>query len=61
MNELISEILLRFAKVVAAAILALVLWLLLTGPIGAAGSAELGLLCFVAAGLVVLLMESSPL
>jgi hypothetical protein len=61
MSELVSEILLRFAKVLAAGVVAIVLWLVATGPLAAEASPALGLVCFVAGGIVVLLMESSPL
>jgi hypothetical protein len=61
MKELVAEILLRLAKVVAAAIVAVVLWLVLTGPFGAEATPALALLCFVAGGVTVLLMESSPI
>jgi hypothetical protein len=61
MSELVSEVLLRLAKVLAAALVALLLWLVATGPLAAEASPVLGLLCFVAGGIVVLLMEASPL
>ena len=61
MRELVAEVLLRFAKVLAAAVVGLVLWLVSTGPGGADGTVGLALLCFVAGGVAVLLMESSPL
>lgn len=61
MSELVSEVLLRAAKVLAAAILGLVLYLVATGPLGALGSPELALVAFVAGAAVVLLMESSPI
>lgn len=61
MKELVAEVLLRLAKVAAAALVALVLWLILTGPFGAEATPALGLLCFIAGSAVVLLMESSPI
>lgn len=61
MRELVAEVLLRLAKVAAAAVIALVLWLIATGPFGAEATPVLALLCFVAGAAVVLLMESSPL
>ena len=61
MKELVAEMLLRLAKVAAAAIVALVVWLVLTGPLGAEATPTLGLLCFIAGGVAVLLMESSPI
>jgi hypothetical protein len=61
MSELISEILLRASKVLVALVLGAVLYLVLTGPLGVAGSGELALLAFVAGGVAVLLLESSLL
>ena len=61
MKELLAEILLRGAKVLAAAILGAILYLVLTGPLGVEGSATLALLSFVAGGVVLLLFESSPI
>jgi hypothetical protein len=60
-RELVAEVLLRAAKVVAAAVVGLVIYLLLVGPAGAPGSATLALEAFIAGGIVVLLMESSPI
>jgi hypothetical protein len=61
MRELAAEVLLRFAKVLGAVVIGALLWLVATGPGGADGTAALALLCFVAGGVTVLLMESSPL
>ena len=61
MSHLLVEILLRLSKVVAAALVGLVIYLLLTGPFGVAGSPELALLAFVAGAVGILLTESSPL
>ena len=61
MRELVAEMLLRFAKVLAAIVVGALLWVVTTGPGGAEGTAGLALLCFVAGGVAVLLMESSPL
>jgi hypothetical protein len=60
-SELVSEVLLRAAKVLAALLLGALLYLVITGPLGVAGSAELAFLAFIAAGVAVLLVESSPL
>jgi hypothetical protein len=60
-SELVSELLLRFAKVGAAAVVGLVIFLAATGPAGASPSAELALLAFLAGAAIVLLMESSPI
>ena len=61
MSELVSEALLRLAKVVVAAVIGAVIYGLATGPMGATGSPELALVAFIAAGVAVLLMESSPI
>jgi hypothetical protein len=61
MRPLVYEILLRLTKVAAAAVLGLVIYALLTGPLGNAGSAELALLAWLSGAAVVLLVESSPL
>lgn len=61
MSNLLAEIGLRLAKAGAAAFLGIVLFLVLTGPLGAAGSAELALLSWIAGAAFILLVESSPL
>ncbi len=61
MKELGAEILLRASKVLAAVVVGLVIYAVLVGPLGVPGSAELALAAFVAGGIVVLLMESSPI
>jgi hypothetical protein len=61
MKELLAEIGLRAAKVVAAALVGLLIYALATNLLGASGSAELALLAFVAGAVVVLLFESSPI
>lgn len=61
MGYLVNEILLRLAKAGAALVLAIVLWLVLVGPLDVAGSAELALLCWLSGGAFVLLVESSPI
>jgi hypothetical protein len=60
-KELLAEIALRAAKVGAAALLGLVIYWLMTGPFGAAGSAQLALEAFIAGAVIVLLLESSPI
>jgi hypothetical protein len=60
-SNLIVEILLRLAKAGAALALAVVVWLLAVGPLGAPGSVELALLCWLAAAAFILLVETSPL
>jgi len=61
MKELVAEILLRASKVLAAAVVGLVIYLILVGPVGAPASATLALEAFIAGGIVLLLMESSPI
>ena len=61
MRELVFEALLRLIKPLLAAVIGLVAWLLATGPGGATGTAELGLLCFVAGGIMVLLVQEGPI
>ena len=61
MSNLLAEIALRLAKAVAAAIVGLLLYLVLTGPLANAGSVELALLCWLSGAAFVLLVESSPL
>jgi hypothetical protein len=61
MAPLVAEIALRLAKVVAATVIAAVIWLVLVGPIGVTGTAELALLAWLAGAAFVLLVESSPI
>ena len=58
MSNLVNEILLRLAKAGISVVLAAVLYLLLIGPFGAAGSVELALLCWISGAAFVLLVES---
>ena len=58
MSNLVNEILLRLAKVGIALVLGIVLYIILVGPFGAAGSAELALLCWLSAAAFVLLVET---
>ena len=58
MSNLVNEILLRLAKAGLAALLAVVLYALLVGPLGATGSVELALLCWLSAAAFVLLVET---
>ncbi len=60
MSNLVVEILLRLAKAAVAAILGLVLYALLVGILGATGSPELALLCWLAGAAFVLIIESGP-
>ena len=61
MSNLVIEILLRLAKAGAAAILGLVLYLVLTGPLGNPGTVELALLCWLSGAAFILLVETSPI
>ena len=61
MSNLLAEIGLRLAKAGAAAVIALILYLVLTGILGQPGSVELALLSWLSAAAFLLLVESSPL
>lgn len=61
MRYLLAEIGIRLAKVVAAAIVGVVVYLVAVGPFGATPGVELGLLAWLAGAAVVLLLESSPI
>ncbi len=61
MSNLVFEIALRLLKAGLALLLGLVLFLLLTGPLGNAGSAELALLCWLSGAAFILLVETSPI
>jgi lipopolysaccharide export LptBFGC system permease protein LptF len=60
-RELVFELLLRLVKPALAALIGLLAWALATGPGGASGSAELGLLCFAVGGVIVLLVQEGPI
>jgi hypothetical protein len=57
-SNLVNEILLRLAKPGIALVLGIVLYLVAVGPLGAAGSVELALLCWLSSAAFVLLVES---
>ena len=59
MSNLVIEILLRLAKAGIAALIGIVLYLVLVGPLAVAGSAELAFLCWLSAAAFVLLVETS--
>lgn len=61
MSNLIAEIALRLAKAGTATVLGLVLFAVLVGPLGNDASVELALLCWLAAGAFILLVETSPI
>ena len=58
MSSLVNEILLRLAKAGIALVLGVVVYLVAIGPLGAAGSVELALLCWLSGVAFVLLVES---
>jgi len=58
---LVGEILLRLAKVGAALVIGLVVYLGATGILGAPGSVELALLAWLSGAAFILLVESSPI
>jgi cytochrome c oxidase assembly factor CtaG len=61
MNELRNEILLRLSKLVAAGIVGAIVYIVATGLLNAAPSFELAALCWISAGVALLLAESSPI
>ena len=61
MSNLVAEILLRLLKPAAAVVLGALLYWVLTGLFGAAGSAELALLSFLSAAAFILLVQESPI
>ena len=61
MSNLVNEILLRLAKAGVAAILGLVVYLVLVGPLGVTGSAELALLSWLSGAAFILLVQTGPL
>ncbi|MGD0863465.1 MAG: hypothetical protein ABSA21_12045 [Candidatus Limnocylindrales bacterium] len=61
MSQLINEILLRLAKLVAAGILATFVYLVAVVALGVAPSFELAALCWISAAVALLLVESSPI
>ena len=61
MSNLVYEILLRLAKAGAAAVVGLVVYLVLVGPLGVSPTAELALLSWLSGAAFVLLVETSPI
>jgi hypothetical protein len=61
MSNLLAEIGLRLAKAGAALVLAVVLWIVLVGPMGVAGTPELALLCWLSGAAFIVLVETSPI
>ena len=58
MSHLLNEIGLRVIKAGVAVVLGVLLYWLVTGPLGNPASVELALLCWVSAAALVLLVES---
>ena len=61
MSNLVAEIALRLLKAAAALVVGLLLYLVLTGPVGNPGSVELALLCWLSGAAFILLVETSPI
>jgi hypothetical protein len=61
MSNLVIEILLRLFKAGVALVVALVLYVVLTGVFGNPGTAELALLCWLSGAAFILLVETSPI
>ena len=57
-QELVVEIGLRLAKVLIASVIGLLIYLVLTGPLGAPGSVQLALEAWIAGALVFLILET---
>jgi hypothetical protein len=57
-QEFAVEIGLRLAKVLVASLIGLVIYLLLTGPLGAPGSVQLALEAWIAGMLVFVILET---
>jgi len=57
-QEFVVEIGLRLAKLVVATVLGILIYAVLTGPLGAPGSAQLALEAWIAGALVVLVLET---
>jgi hypothetical protein len=60
-SNLVSEVLLRLVKALAALVLGVILWVVLVGPLGAAATPEMALLCWLSGAAFILLVESSPI
>jgi hypothetical protein len=58
-TELVIELALRFGKVVLAALVGVVIYVVLVEVIGAVGSPQLALEAWIAGALVLLLLETS--
>jgi hypothetical protein len=61
MRELVFELLLRGIKPLFAVLVALLVWAVALGLLSATPTVELGILCFLAGGLLVLLVQGGPI
>jgi len=61
MSNLVNEILLRAAKAGAAAIVGVVVYAVMVGPLGATPGPELALLSWLSGAAFILLVETSPI
>lgn len=61
MSNLVIEIALRLLKAAVGLVLGIVLYVVLTGPLGNPGSVELALLCWLGGAAFILLVETSPI
>jgi hypothetical protein len=61
MSQLINEMLLRVAKLLAAAVVGAVIYGVAVGPLRVAASFELAAICWISAAVTLLLVESSPI
>ena len=59
MSELVVEFVLRFAKLILAALIGVVIYVVVVQVLGATGSPQLALEAWIAGALVLLLLESS--
>jgi hypothetical protein len=59
MNEILLELALRFSKVVLAALIGIVVYVVLVAILGVPGSPQLALESWLAGGLTILLLETS--
>jgi hypothetical protein len=60
-RELVVEFLLRLAKVAAATVIGVLVYLVAVGPLGASPTVELWLMSWLCGAAAVLLLESSPI
>jgi hypothetical protein len=60
-SHLLAEIGLRLAKAGVAAIVGLLLYIVLVGPLGNTGTVELALLSWLSGAAFIVLVETSPL